>query len=266
MKQGVTWFVGIFLFSCYTAVMSHTYALDVDRAIILSQENSTFRSMGGETSAKQQYQRTWPFYGTDPSKTELAENLLSKNIVLIYDGSGSMSEKKCSGNRTKIQVAREAVTEWLKTVPGETNVGLVSFHGNTWTKVPLQPGDHQPILKAIMTINPGGTTPLTEAFGFAYGMLTEQAKKQLGYGEYMIVVVTDGIANDPMSLARRVQLILEQTPILVYSIGFCIDERHTLNQPGRTIYRTANNPEALRKGFQQVLAEMESFDAASSGK
>jgi hypothetical protein len=53
---------------------------------------------------------------------------------------------------------------------------------------------------------------------------------------------------------------LKTTPINIYSIGFCIGENHALNQPGRTFYKAADNPAALRKGLEEVLAESETFD------
>jgi Ca-activated chloride channel homolog len=268
MRVGIAAFAVLLLLCAGTPAIRVAGAWDANGNTVLAQQGTPLLPVAGSASEgqKRNAARVWPFFGADASKTEVAEDLLVKNIVLVYDGSGSMSEKKCSGNRTKIQVAREAVTEWIKTVPEQTNVGLVAFHGNAWSQLPLKSGDRSVILRRITAIEPGGTTPLTEAFGFAYQMLTEQAKRQLGYGEFMIVVVTDGIANDPTTLSARVRTILDQTPIILYSIGFCLDERHTLNQPGRTIYRTADNPETLRKGLQQVLAESESFDVRAFGK
>ena len=94
----------------------------------------------------------------------------------------------------------------------------------------------------------------------AYKVFTEQGRRQLGYGEYTIVVVTDGYANSISRLKGVVDKILSKSPITIYSIGFCIGEEHSLNQPGRTIYKSADNPEQLQKGLQDVLAESETFD------
>ena len=76
------------------------------------------------------------------------------------------------------------------------------------------------------------------------------------------MVVTDGIANNEQRLSKNVNAILATTPITIYSIGFCIGQNHALNQPGRTFYKAADNPAALRKGLEAVLAESESFDEA----
>ena len=96
--------------------------------------------------------------------------------------------------------------------------------------------------------------------------MTRQGRRQLGYGEYTIVVVTDGIANDENRLRTAVDVILANSPITVYSIGFCIGARHSLNQPGNTVYKSADNPEQLAEGLKDVLAESEFFDAAEFEK
>jgi hypothetical protein len=57
--------------------------------------------------------------------------------------------------------------------------------------------------------------------------------------------------------------MLAASPITLHTIGFCIGERHVLNQPGRTIYRAANDAAELRAGLQAVLAEAESFSVSS---
>lgn len=201
----------------------------------------------------------WP-YLEETEKRELAQNLLAKNFVVVFDGSGSMAETECAEGRTKSEVSKEAVLEWSEGVPQGAQVGLISFHKGGWTEIPLQRYDRNTFLKAIQAIRPGGTTPLAAAMHKADQMLLREARKQLGYGEYSIVVVTDGIADDPRTLLETVRSILARTPVVIHTIGFCIGERHSLNQPGRTYYRTANDPAALRKGLQDVLAEADTFD------
>ena len=53
--------------------------------------------------------------------------------------------------------------------------------------------------------------------------------------------------------------LLKESPIVLHTIGFCIDSKHALNQAGRTIYKAADNPEALRQGLSDVLAEAPQF-------
>lgn len=202
----------------------------------------------------------WPFVSQEQSGQPLAENLTARNFLLIFDGSGSMRESDCAGSSQKIEVAKRAVTAWSKSVPADANLGLYAFHNNGKLTLPLSSGNRDNFMQAVDQIEAGGNTPLAEAMLYAYKTFTEQGQRQLGYGEYTIVVVTDGIANSAADLQRAVDMILSRTPIMIYSIGFCIGDRHSLNQPGRTIYRAADNPEQLQKGLQEVLAESSSFD------
>ncbi len=210
--------------------------------------------------------KPWPYLSKEGEKQDLAEKLTAKNFVVIFDGSGSMAEKKCAGGRQKYEVARDAFKEWSKSVPPDANVGLVSFHNAGWSEIRLGKFDSKRFFDVIDRITPGDKTPLTKAVMKAHDMLAPQARRQLGYGEYHIVVVTDGIANSPRNLFKAVDSILTRTPIVIHTIGFCIGEKHSLNQPGRTYYRTASDPASLRRGLQEVLAEAETFDVTDFNK
>jgi len=79
------------------------------------------------------------------------------------------------------------------------------------------------------------------------------------------VVVTDGEASQGEDPRAEVNSIIATTPIVLHTIGFCIDSRHSLNQPGRILYRQANDLEELRRGLQNVLAEAPSFTVLQFG-
>lgn len=202
----------------------------------------------------------WPFISADAAEDALAKNPLTKNYLLIFDGSGSMGESECSGDESKINVAKRAVVAWSKSVPADANLGLYAFHRNGLLTLPLATGNREAFMKTVNQIIAGGKTPLTGAMQYAYKKFSEQGRRQLGYGDYTIVVVTDGIANSIPDLQQSVDTVLSESPINIYSIGFCIGNDHSLNQPGRTIYKAADNPEQLQKGLRDVLAESESFD------
>ncbi|WP_446010417.1 vWA domain-containing protein [Candidatus Electrothrix sp.] len=203
----------------------------------------------------------WPPPAEDQANILPADQWTGKNYVMIFDGSGSMGDRGCSGNTTKSVAAKEAVAEWAQSVPDGANLGLIVFDQKGFSaRLQLDQGDRQQFIQQVQAVVPGSGTPLTRAVQMAYELLTEQAGKQLGYGEYHMVIVTDGAANQPERLTQTVNSVLAHSPILISTIGFCIAETHSLNQPGRTIYKAANNPEALRQGLQDILAESESFD------
>jgi hypothetical protein len=202
----------------------------------------------------------WPFIHKEDPDGLLAEDLLARNFLLIFDGSGSMQKSDCAGSSRKIDIAKQAVVAWSKSLPLKANLGLYAFHNNGVLTLPITPGNRNEFMQTVDQIMAGGSTPLAWAMQHAYKALTDQGRRQLGYGDYTIVVVTDGIANSADDLKRVTDLILTESPITIYSIGFCIGDNHSLNQPGRTMYKSADNPAQLAKGLREVLAELESFD------
>ncbi len=204
--------------------------------------------------------KVWPYLSDDQQEEEIADNITANNFILVFDGSGSMRDTDCAGGRQKIDVAKEAVVEWSKFLPQDANLGLVAFHNNGWSHGPLAAGQRENFINTVQDVIAGDKTPLTEALAKAFTNLTKQGRRQLGYGEYTIVVVTDGIANSAKLLAGMINKILSKSPINIYTIGFCIGKNHSLNQPGLTEYKAADNPVQLRQGLKEVLAESETFD------
>lgn len=214
-----------------------------------------------EPAPAKEEKRNWP-YITGEYKVPVADNLLARNFVLIFDGSGSMQDVDCSGGLTKCEAAKAAVMEWTKSIPPQANLGLVVFQSgsNQLTVQDIRSGSRDNFTQTVQSIQPGGKTPLSNAFQSAYGMIEKQAQSQLGYGDYTIVAVTDGAANDPARLTKVVNAILALSPVNIYTIGFCIGGDHSLNQKGRIFYKAADNPEQLRQGLSEVLAESDEFD------
>jgi hypothetical protein len=204
---------------------------------------------------------SWPPVVENDKSTPLADSLTAKNFVLVLDGSGSMAKQGCSGERSKNEVARDAVIDWAASVPEDANLGLVVFDRNGFSiRLPLGLGNRPQFKNEVRKVVPDRSTPLAAALEIAQSMLIDQARTQLGYGEYTVVIVTDGAADDIAALENNVNRVLATSPVVIHTIGFCIAADHSLNRAGRTTYRAANNPAELRKGLQEVLAESDSFD------
>lgn len=197
----------------------------------------------------------WPFINEN-EQNKISSDLLRKNIYIVFDGSGSMADRDCSGGSPKINVAQTAFNEFLGNVPNDANVGLHVFDrkGNREV-VPLGINNRDDLTQAINGVVPRSGTPLGPAIENAYTHITRQAKDQLGYGEYHIVVITDGIANSGHEPGTIVETILSESPVILHTIGFCIGTRHALNKPGQVFYKAANDRQTLAEGFQSVLAE-----------
>jgi Ca-activated chloride channel homolog len=212
---------------------------------------------GGEFYARRPTQYTWPAV----SKLSVQESgaLLTKNYYLVIDGSGSMEDSGCSGNQKKIDVAKTAVAQFIGAIPADANVGLFVFD-EYGIKERVSLGENRAeVQQEVQTISASGGTPLLSAVGAAYQAITVQAQKQYGYGEYHMVIVTDGEASKNEDPGDLVAKIIRESPVTIHTIGFCIGTGHSLNVPGITNYSAASNPDELLSGLQNVLAESSQY-------
>jgi len=202
---------------------------------------------------------SWPG-GEAPA--QLAEDWLAANYYLVLDGSGSMARRECTGDShgNKMAVAKQAVAAFIEQIPPQAHVALFVFDARGVSeRVGFAQSDRNALQQAIAAIEPDGYTPLLTAINHAYTALRTQAAKQLGYGEYHLVVITDGLASSGEDPTPVVTQILRESPVVLHTIGFCIDDQHPLNQPGRSYYTSANSPDELRRGLQAILAEAPDF-------
>jgi hypothetical protein len=215
----------------------------------------------GPSYAQQALANTWPPVSRQQGLAyEDAAQMLTANYYIMLDASGSMLDRHCAGDSpNQMQAAAQAIDAFARALPSEAHLGLAIFNGLEIRELlPLAKG-HQQVGEIVAAVPPRASTPLAKAMQFTYKKLTEQAQRQLGYGEYYLVLVTDGIADRGQEPGPVIQRILEESPVHIYTIGFCIDEDHALNQPGRTVYHAANNPQALAESLQGVLAEAPNF-------
>ena len=205
--------------------------------------------------------RLW--YGNDTAK-ELDPLLTRRNFLILLDGSGSMADSKCSGNLTKIVAAKQAIAAFATKLKPEDNLGLCAFDSRgVAERAPLSL-NRGAFTTALQAVRAGSNTPLGTAVTLGYSRLQKQAQRQLGYGEYYLVVVTDGEAdqgNDPRDIVNQ---ITSQSPVVISTIGFCIGQGHSLNRPGLTLYHDATDLEQLNQGLESVLAESEFSDARAA--
>src|SRR5690606_5760668 len=102
----------------------------------------------------------------------------------------------------------------------------------------------------------GGGTPLGDATYKGVHSLVDQYRKQLGYGEYRLIVVTDGESSD--NLDRGVAEA-NKFSIPIYTIGFGIGERHALRKHSIS-YRSADSAEELKQALEQAASELDVYD------
>jgi len=207
----------------------------------------------------------WPKLRSGDAAAASGIPATTSNYYVVLDGSGSMRRVDCSDGQPKIQVAVSALSRFIEAVPEQANLGLAVFDdAGLSERVALGVGNRDAIQQALRKVDVNGGTPLKSSIELAYDKLTTQARQQLGYGDYHLVLVTDGYPDpqreDP---ADAVQTLLASSPVVLHTIGFCLGEEHVLNQPGRVYYTAADSPEQLSQGLGSVLAEAPAFDVGN---
>jgi hypothetical protein len=175
--------------------------------------------------------------------------------------SGSMDER-CSGKR-KIDGAKEAVSTFMKNVPDDVNIGLmllgIRSRDGYQEALPIGSGNKDEFLKIINSLEPTGETPLGEAILASVDRIVGQYKKQLGYGIYRIIIITDG-EQTGIELKQPCGYLAQHGFIGLYSIGLCMKSSHTLKKYSLS-YRDANNYKELEQALVEATAESDVFDA-----
>lgn len=194
----------------------------------------------------------------------------TRNLYFVFDGSGSMADPlrhhTGKGPRsTKIVGAKAAVVEFVQALPADVNLGLFVFdaHGPREV-VPLGPDNRKQFLAAIQAVHAKAGTPLGESIVAATEALARQYKRQLGYGEFRTIVVTDGISNGKISLADAANRAASYG-FPIYTIGLDVAQNHELRNYSVKYY-AADSFEELRRGLTDAAAESEVFDAQEFAK
>lgn len=202
----------------------------------------------------------WPILEEDADIPVYDTNLFRDNYTAVLDFSGSMNEEQCSGEYpTKAKAAVSSLKTWAENVPADAALGLVvMMKGGVQVLVETKPNNHRNFIQALDSITADGGTPTSTAVAYGYEELERRGILQNGLGTYKMVVVTDGAHSAGYDPTNNVNWIVNNTPIEMYTIGFCLGES-VLNQPGKTTYTSADDPEALFRGLSEALAESEEF-------
>lgn len=178
-------------------------------------------------------------------------------VVVILDGSGSMSE--IFHGVSRMDAAKTALKTVLQTLPDDTEIGLLVFasrrggQAGPWA-YPLGARSDSALLPAIDQVDPGGRTPLGEYIKYGADALLENRDRNLGYGTYRLLVVTDGQASDSDIMERFAPEVVDRG-IVLDVIGVDMTSTHTLKEMA-TSYRAADRPEELVEAVREVLAEV----------
>ena len=197
---------------------------------------------------------------------------LDDNYFVVFDGSGSMQSRECGSGRYadgRVGDARQAVLAFGRSLPATANLALLVFDTNGYRlAVPLGQGEanRQAFERAASGVRAGGGTPLGPAVRDGFKALAQQAERQGGYGTYHEVIETDGQPDSMPELVKALDAVYA-SPVVVETIGFCMDgdTRHPLNQPGRTVYYSARDPQQVQADLKAIVAETDAFKVDDAG-
>jgi len=192
-----------------------------------------------------------------------ADGLASDNVVIVLDDSGSMNERMSGGVR-RIDAAKKAILAVLKQFPSDTKLGLMLLNGDRskqhWA-IPLEPLSVPQAMRRVESVSADGGTPLGERMREGADALLRLRDKQI-YGNYRLLIVTDGEANDAKLLNLYLPDVLSRG-LLVDAIGVDMRQDHSLATRVHS-YRRADDAAALSKAIEEVFAEKVDSSAANS--
>lgn len=196
---------------------------------------------------------------------EAPENEPALNIQILLDASGSMAGQM--EGRTKMDLAKEAITDFAESLPDEANVSLrVYGHAGsnqpdgkelscttTEEVYPLGTYENGTFSEALAGISPTGYTPI----GLAMDQAAADLESLQSDAKNVVYVVSDGketCGGDAAAAAKRMQQ--DGIQAVVNIIGFDIgeDERQSLEaiaEAGGGEYLRADTSEELRNTFRE---------------
>lgn len=187
-----------------------------------------------------------------------------QTVVIVFDDSGSMDETMRSTGVRRIDAAKRALSNVLEQLPADTQVGVLALNsrvaGSPWV-VPL--GTIDPSWRAnVASLEAVGGTPLGEYLKAAADALLEARARQI-YGEYRLLVVTDGEANDSDLVDTYLPQVLARG-LTIDAIGVDMESDHSLATKVNS-YRRADDDSSLQEAISQVFAETSLDDLNASG-
>ncbi|MCM3112470.1 vWA domain-containing protein [Lederbergia lenta] len=200
----------------------------------------------------------------DNPRMQFKENL---NVLVLLDASGSMNVDL--GGQTQMDAAKKAITNFVKGLPKEANVGLrVYGHKGTGSDsdkklscssseliYPLAPYNQSDFQSSLDKAQPSGWTPIQLALNEAEKDLAPYKGEE---NTNIVYLVSDGIStcdDDPVAAAEALYNS-DITPI-VNVIGFNIDHegQKQLKEVAKATegtYQDVQNAETLQKELDQA--------------
>lgn len=181
---------------------------------------------------------------------------LDKNVFIIFDDSGSMDGLYNS----RIDRARKATQSFIQDLDPNINLGIVALNAGL-VKGLSKIGNKQNYLKSkIAILNASGGTYIGDRLEYVNQVLKRQKELQAGYGEYIIVIVTDGEASDENKMYLEVEKAINQG-FLIKTIGLDI-KQHKLQKVTSFVSAESSNQlvQEMKKAISPEIKSVSSFE------
>jgi uncharacterized protein YegL len=193
-----------------------------------------------------------------------ADLATGKTVVIVLDDSGSMNKVMRGEKQSRMAVARQALLRVIETLPAGTQLGIMLLNGAVpqegWV-LPLSPLDVRLAKEKVSQTIANGGTPLGASLQRAMDKLI-QLRAEQPFGDYRLLVVTDGEATDAELLKAYLPMLVSKG-VLLDVIGVDMQADHSLANRSHS-YRRANDAASFEKALQEIFAES-SVDANTGG-
>lgn len=183
---------------------------------------------------------------------------LGNSLMFILDVSGSMKEK--IGDKSKLEVAKDVLTDIQQGLPEDLRIGLLTYghYGDkdcSAIEVLVPPGldNRDKIIEKLASLEADkGATPIAKSLKKAKEVVkNEKGKKTL-------ILITDGLetcGGDPVATAKSLRQSASDLKIFV--VGFGIkeekeDELISISAAGGGSYYTAQNAKQLAQSLKNI--------------
>ena len=170
-------------------------------------------------------------------------------VAIVLDNSGSMRNGMSGIRGSRMDAAKAALEVVLRETPPETDVGVLLLNGRDKWVVPLG-GDREQAIAAVKQLRAAGGTPLGASMKDAADALMEK-RKQSPAGDYRLLIVSDGEAND-QNLVDAYLPQIQARGLGVDVIGVDMDGEHSLATQV-ALYRRADDADSLTKAISEVV-------------
>jgi len=198
------------------------------------------------------------FLGTGIPQLHAAEN--PARIMVVFDGSGSMWGQV--DGRAKIEIAKEAMAEFLESADPSVEIGLMAYGHrrkgdcDDIEELSAPTLDRAALLEAVNAITPRGKTPLSQAVRMAAEALRFEEEAAA------VMLITDGLetcGGDPCDLGKELERL--GLDFVCHVVGFDVEGLETgdlecLAKETGGVFVTASDVDQLTDALQSVAQEI----------